>query len=533
MPVLAQALGEFWILLPVGIIGVWRWSVWLLRRVLGARYRAQEPEPGVSRTSIITPVYNEDPDVLRKALRSWACQSPDEIIAVIDRSDQACIAAFEEFAARDGSARMIITGKPGKRAALADGIEAATGDIVILIDSDTVWAAGVMSALVTPFSDPQVGGVGTRQNVLEPRTVAQRLFDIHLDSRYLEEITFLAASGDALTCLSGRTAAYRRSAVLPLLNDLVGETFWGKHCISGDDKRLTHLVQARGWRVRYQADARVYTPGAPDMRRFLKQRLRWTRNSWRADLRALYDGWVWRKPALAFHLVDRVFQPFATLIAPLFFIVSVYYRNWWVVGVLLSWWAISRTIRIWPHLRRSPRDIQLLPVYVLATFSLAVLKIYALFTMNEQGWITRWDSSRLGVTRRLRLLPAYGATAGVVCLLGLGLLNFHDHYGKSRANRSALIESNAPAAAAPPYYKAARSTPPVIDARTADPASTFTSYWRVRGAAPTFCAALAHVSPLLSSGRRQTEDAPPCMLERFDATVSLDAALRIQREIRQ
>ena len=125
-----------------------------------------------------------------------------------------------------------------------------------------------------------MGGVGTRQNVLSPDTFAQRLFDIHLDNRYLEEIRFLAAAGDAITCISGRTAAYRRSAVVPVLGDLENETFWGKACISGDDKRLTHLVQGAGWRVRYQERAQVYTPGFPGLKSFMKQRLRWTRNSW-------------------------------------------------------------------------------------------------------------------------------------------------------------------------------------------------------------------------------------------------------------
>lgn len=444
MSYLIDILDQLWLLLPIGIVGLWRWSVWLLRKTLGWRYRAQAPEEIAAKVSIVTPVYNEDPQVFRNALDSWASQGPDEIIAVIDTSDTACIRAFEDFAETDERARLIITSKSGKRAALADGIEAATGEVVVLIDSDTIWDTGVLASLVTPFKDPKVGGVGTRQNVLEPKTLAQRLFDIHLDSRYLEEIRFLAATGNALTCLSGRTAAYRRSAVLPLLDDLVNETFWGKPCISGDDKRLTHLVQAQGWQVRYQENARVYTPGAAGMGSFLKQRLRWTRNSWRADLRAMGEGWIWKKPALAFHLLDRVFQPFATLIAPIYFILSAWLEQWWIVGILLAWWGISRTIKIMPHLRRRPSGVWLIPVYILATFILAVFKIFALFTMNEQGWLTRWDKSRLRASHKLRLLPAYSATISVVVLLGLGLLQIHDLYGNAVAHKSYFAESDLP-----------------------------------------------------------------------------------------
>lgn len=203
------------LLIPVGIIGFWRWSVWLIRRLIGLRYRPQPPRPSTNTVSIITPVYNENTKVFQDALESWAQENPQEIIAVIDHSDTACIEKFKEFANTFAGARLIVTRKPGKRAALVDGIAAAAGDIVILVDSDTVWEQGVLAKVTTPFSDPQVGGVGTRQNVLKPKTLAQWLFDIHLDSRYFDEIKFLAAAGDALTCLSGRTAAYRRAAILP------------------------------------------------------------------------------------------------------------------------------------------------------------------------------------------------------------------------------------------------------------------------------------------------------------------------------
>ncbi len=94
---------------------------------------------------------------------------------------------------------------------------------------------------------------------------------------------------------AGRTAVYRRTAVLPLLDDLLSETFFGRPVISGDDKALTLLVQGQGWKVRYQETACVYTPGATEMPSFLKQRLRWARNSWRADLKALFSRWIWRR----------------------------------------------------------------------------------------------------------------------------------------------------------------------------------------------------------------------------------------------
>lgn len=419
---LSETIFQLYLLIPVGLIGLWRWGVWLLRQLLGIRYQPTESSDYTATTSIVVPVYNEDPDVFKEALASWAFEEPNEIIAVIDHSDETCIDIFREFATAYDGAKLIVTKKPGKRPALADGMRSATSEIVALVDSDTIWTIGVLEKLVAPFADPEVGGVGSRQNVLETKTLSQKLFDIHLDSRYGDEIRFLGAVGNALTCLSGRTAVYRLSAVKPLLDDLENETFFGRPVISGDDKRLTHLVQAEGWKVRYQQNARVFTPGAPEMKEFMKQRLRWTRNSWRADLRALYDGWVWREKGLALHLIDRVVQPITTLIAPIYFLIAVYQRNWIAMSILLVWWLISRAVKIFPHIRRKPGDILLLPAYIFFTYVFALFKIFAFFTMNHQGWITRWDSNRLAVRKRLQLVPAYSATFGMVFFLGLGMV---------------------------------------------------------------------------------------------------------------
>jgi hyaluronan synthase len=413
--------------LPVGLIGGWRWSVWLFRRLIGLFYRPLPPNGFHTTTTVVIPVYNEVPHVFGTALRSWALNRPTEIIAVIDHTDQQSIRIFEEFtkvceAIGGIIPRMIITTKPGKRPALVDGMSAATGEIICLVDSDTIWAEDVLTHVLAPFADPDVGGVTTRQNVLSPSSVAQRIFDVYLDIRYEDEVRFLTAFedtpfGDAVTCLSGRTAVYRRAAVLPVLDGLLNETFLGKRVISGDDKALTLLVQGQGWKVRYQENARVYTPGAVEMRVFLKQRLRWARNSWRADLKAISSGWAWRKPLLALHLLDRLLQPLTTIVAPLYVSFAIFHQHWLAVLVVVSWWFVSRGIKLWPHLRRNWWNIGILPAYVAFNYWSAVMRIYAFFTMNEQGWITRWNKSRMAIFAPMRAVPAYLATVLTIGLV--------------------------------------------------------------------------------------------------------------------
>jgi hyaluronan synthase len=423
-----QSLGNLLVvLIPVGVIGFWRWGVWLVRKVVGSRYRPLAPSGYTTTTSIITPVYNEDPQTFRNALESWLINGPNEIIAVIDYTDEVCIQEFrkfEEACAATGAVttKLIITRKPGKRAALVDGAQVASGEIVFLVDSDTMWEKDVLVKAIAPFEDPEVGGVTTRQNVLAPKTVAQRLFDLYLDIRYLEEIRFLAAAGDAVTCISGRTAVYRRSAILPLLDELLHETFWGQPVIAGDDKRLTNLVQAKGWKVRYQEGARVYTPGFPKVGQFIRQRVRWARNSWRADLRALFSGWIWRRPVLAFHSLDRLSQPLTTLVAPTYLVLSVIHRDWFMTIIILLWWMISRTVKVWMHLRRRRSSILIVPIYIVFAYVFALIRIYAFFTMNHQSWVTRWDKSRVRRLGFIRTALSYAAT-GVMVIFVVVVIN--------------------------------------------------------------------------------------------------------------
>ena len=438
---LREYLIRYPLLFPLGIIGIWRWTVWIIKEIIGLNYRAQMGDYEVS-ISVVTPVYNEDPNIFQAALNSWKKNRPDEIIAVIDYTDERCISIFKKFTKTYKNTKLIITRVPGKRPALALGIKRAKNEIVALVDSDTIWAEDVIKNALPPFHDPKVAGVGTYQSVLNPKTFAQKIFDIQLDLRYRVEYPFLAASGDALICLSGRTAFYKRSVIVPMLPDLVNETFLGKPVISGDDKRLTYLVLAAGWKVRYQSSSHVYTPGMKDLKSYLAQRLRWSRNALRADIRAVLEGWPTRHPALLFFQIDKFFQSIVVILSPIYFFVSLFSGLWVIAAIIFVWWFVSRTIKMYPHLSRRPEDITLVPGFVLYSFLTGFVKIYAFFTLNTQGWITRWDKSRLPQLRFLNNLPGYLGTAATVLVLTLGVYVYKQHtYFVPRQKEASLLSS--------------------------------------------------------------------------------------------
>ncbi len=416
-----QYLDHHTYLVPVGIIGLWRWSVWTIKEIFALFYKPQT-KSFKTPVSVITPVYNENPKIFKRALESWKKNKPREIIAVIDYTDKACIKVFRQFKKNFAQAYLIITKVPGKRPALAKGIEKAVSSVVALVDSDTIWTATVIKNGLPPFHDRKVAGVATYQGVYRPKTIAQKLFDTQLDLRYCDDYPFLAVAGSALTCLSGRTAFYRRKVLLPMLPDLVHETFMGEPVISGDDKRLTYLVLAAGWKVAYQNNSKVYTPGMADLPSYIKQRLRWSRNALRADLKALLNGWPFRYPALVFFQIDKFLQGVVVAISPIYFIVSLLLHLWSAAAFILIWWTVSRLVKMYPHLKRRPRDIFLLPIFILNTFFTGILKIYAFFTLNTQGWITRWDVSRLQKLRFFQVATGYATT--IIFLFAIGTIIF-------------------------------------------------------------------------------------------------------------
>jgi cellulose synthase/poly-beta-1,6-N-acetylglucosamine synthase-like glycosyltransferase len=387
--VLSVLARDWRLFLPVGVVGALSWSIWLVRKILSTRYR-----PVVNHfrttTSVVVPSFREDPAVLDRCLKTWLAQSPTEVIVVLDVEDHE---AFARLSARKNpQLRVISFVHQGKRSALGVGIRAATGEVIVLCDSDTSWQPGLLSAIQMPFADPAVGAVGSRQNVLMPRSsIWRRVADWIIDLRYLDYVPATSRAG-AVVCVSGRTAAYRRAAVMPVLENLEHEFFLGRRCVAGDDGRLTWLVLASGYRTVHQDSARALSMFPSTFRAFCKQRIRWSRNSYRCYLTAAWKGWLWRVPLVSQITVLQILFTPVTMFAALYYIVASGFtdRGWQALVLSLAWVLLGRTIRSVSHLRRRPADILILPLMAVVIAMVALpIKVYALLTMNKQGWLTR------------------------------------------------------------------------------------------------------------------------------------------------
>ncbi|HEV7906633.1 MAG TPA: glycosyltransferase [Pseudonocardiaceae bacterium] len=377
------------LLLPIGVVGALSWGVWGVRKILSALYR---PTVNGHRTttSVVVPSFREDPDVLEACLETWFAENPDEVVIVLDVEDTE---AQRRLVARDDPRlHVIMFAHEGKRSALGVGIRAARSEVVVLTDSDTRWTPGLLAAVQMPFADPTVGAVSTRQNVYQPDTsVWRRVADWIIDSRYLDYVPATGRAG-AVVCVSGRTAAYLRSAVTKVLPHLEHEVFLGRRCVAGDDGRLTWLLLASGYRTVHQSNARALSMFPATFRAFCKQRVRWSRNSYRCYLTALWKGWLWHVPAISQLTVFQILCTPLTMAATVYFVAvaAVQPRTGTALALAVIWLFVSRAVRSVSHLRERPSDLWLLPLVTVVIMLVALpIKAYAFVTMNKQGWLTR------------------------------------------------------------------------------------------------------------------------------------------------
>ncbi|TQN37927.1 hyaluronan synthase [Blastococcus colisei] len=380
---------DWHLLVPLGVVGALSWSIWLIRKVLSARYRPTVNDYRTT-TSVVVPSFREDPDVLERCLDTWLAQGPTEVIVVLDVEDDE---AFRRLTARDEPRLTVLSfAHEGKRSALGVGIREAKGEVLVLCDSDTNWRPGLLDAVQMPFVDPTVGAVGTRQNVHLPMSsIWRRVADWIIDLRYLDYVPATGRAG-AVVCVSGRTAAYRRSAVLPVLENLEHEFFLGRRCIAGDDGRLTWLVLASGYKTVHQDTARAMSMFPGTFKAFCKQRVRWSRNSYRCYLTAAWKGWLWHVPLVSQITVLQILFTPVTMFAAVYYVIAAGLTGagWWGLGLAVTWLFLGRAIRSVSHLRRRPSDLLILPLVTLVIVMVALpIKTYALVTMNKQGWLTR------------------------------------------------------------------------------------------------------------------------------------------------
>jgi hyaluronan synthase len=392
------------------------WALWLTK-LLAARRYLPFPVTGATadlRTTVILPVFKEPLDVFRRVLESVCANEPHEVIVVVDGADGDLMRI-----ARAHTDKVVGIAKDGKREAIRRGLLEASEstEIVVVLDSDTIWGPDVLRELLLAFADPRVGGVTPRQAIFDRDHNSVRLLaDWIEDIRYRLVVPAQSVFGQ-VGCLAGRTIAYRRSAFTPAVEALVAQRVLGVEMHVGDDRVLTNEILRHGWRTVYQSTAVVWTDAPPTWRRFWAQQLRWGRSSQRETLLSL--RWLWRRPFAFVCFVSDIVIPFwlyaifalavahAVEHAPSPLHLSIAAQ----IAVAYSGMVLGIGIRQIPHFRRHPADLRYLPLFVLQlTFFMAPTRIVAFATMFHNSWTTRTSTPSFVAATERPVKPSVRST---------------------------------------------------------------------------------------------------------------------------
>jgi len=222
-----------------------------------ARARAVRASSRVPRTSprvsILKPLAGRDDDLASNLDTFAALAWPDfELLIGVASPDDPAFEEARAFVRRHPRvcARVLVTDPEAalnpKVAQLLTLEREATGDIVVISDSNVRVTSRWLDALVSELEQPDVGLVSTLVAGTGERSLGAALENLQLATAIAPGIAAaFALSGRAITV--GKSMAMRRSA----LRDAGG--FEAVRDVLAEDHVLGRLVSAAGWRVRVSA----------------------------------------------------------------------------------------------------------------------------------------------------------------------------------------------------------------------------------------------------------------------------------------
>ncbi|MBD2461922.1 glycosyltransferase [Oscillatoria sp. FACHB-1407] len=417
-------------LVGLGVIGIWRWlwfglhllRSWIYQNIVFVRWRRRAnaiPIEDLPPVCLLVPTYKEKPWITKRVFRAIAEEAkafPQPIILVTVSSgpeeDADIVRALQLADPELSSVRIYHVTDPGqgKRKALAEGLRELArlnipeDAIVALMDGDSVITPGTLRRCLPFFvMFPKLGALTTDEvPVVSGSYVFSEWFHLRFSQRHYQMCSISLSK--KVLCLTGRFSLYRSEAALhpnfaeQLENDMLNDWLWGQFkFLSGDDKTTWYwLLRHRKYDLLYIPDVVVYsieTVSGSLFNRMYQNMRRWFGNMLRNGNRALALGpqrtglFVW------LCLLDQRLSMWTCLVSPCLLLVALFTGKWYIVGVLLSWLLLSRSITLtlifWN--RESTLKPVHLPLLLISQWSSAMIKIWTLMNLAQQRWFNRGD----------------------------------------------------------------------------------------------------------------------------------------------
>ena len=279
----------------------------------------------------------------------------------------------------------------GKREGMLYGFKTAKGEIVVQLDSDSFLDKHCLRYLIYPFKDPNIAAVVGHT---DPANKDENLITKMQTAYYFMSFRALKAAEsifDMVFCCSGCCSAYRKSYVLPVLDEWNSETFMGKKIIYGDDRSLTNQMLKRGYKSVYVEEAQAYTIVPNKLRQFLKQQVRWKKGWFINSLKASrfvikkdkFVSFTYFFPLILLTLLTPFIAFKALVINPIFLNISPYF---YILGIMLV------TCLLYIHYTVYDGGKYGKYMFLWSILNMTILSyilIYALYDLKNLSWGTR------------------------------------------------------------------------------------------------------------------------------------------------
>lgn len=258
---LALGIARFLLIAALSAVQAWRTR----------RRRVSHAKMALASVSVIVPAYNEEKvvvETVRSILQSdrTRFRAGFEVLVVDDGSKDATLQVVQAVFGGHPDVRILAKMNGGKASAINHGLAQARGEVVVVIDADTVLEPSALALLAGHFCDQRVGAVagnakvGNRVNPLTRFQALEYVTSQNLDRRAFETL-------QAISVVPGAIGAWRASA-LREIGGFAADTL-------AEDADATFEIQRRGWRVEYEPAAIALTEAPETLPPFMKQRLRW------------------------------------------------------------------------------------------------------------------------------------------------------------------------------------------------------------------------------------------------------------------
>ncbi|MBD3388662.1 MAG: glycosyltransferase [Candidatus Altiarchaeales archaeon] len=231
-----------------------------------------EPDDSLPFVSVVVPALNEEKGVLPALQSLYDMDYPwgrYEVIVVNDGSTDRTSDFIRDFISSHKEMRAVFIDRSenhGKAFSLNEGIEAAKGDYVATMDSDSVVKSDILKKTVGMFRDEGVGAVTVRVHVSEPRNLLERIVDIEYVvglSLSLKILSYL----NAMHVTPGPFSIYRKSMLLEIGG-------FDEHNIV-EDMEIAFRIHKAGYRIENTLHTGVYTIVPSTLNGLYRQRKRW------------------------------------------------------------------------------------------------------------------------------------------------------------------------------------------------------------------------------------------------------------------